>query len=96
MAEERLFKKKIFGGFDRGDVMDYINNLMSELEASRKENLRKDARITELERKLDEYETAEAVMQENRIIDSDNPEEILSQVDRILQNYLNKEEDSDG
>ena len=96
MAEEKLFKRKLFGGFDRNDVMDYINNLMSQLEVSRKENLRKDARITELERKLDEYESAESVMQENRIIDSDNPEEILSQVDRILQNYLNKEENSDG
>lgn len=96
MAEERLFKRKIFGGFDRNDVMDYVDKLMSQLEAARKENLRKDARISELERKLDEYEAAEVIMQENQIIDSDDPEEVLSQVDRILQNYLSKEESADG
>ncbi len=96
MAEERLFKRKIFGGFDRDDVIEYIDKLMAQLENSRKENLRKDARITELERKIDEYEAAEAIMQESVIVDSDDPEEVLSQVDRILQNYLSKEENGDG
>lgn len=96
MSEERLFKRKIFGGFDRDDVISYIDDLLFQLENSKKENLRKDARITELERKLDEYEAAQAVMQENHIIASDDPEEVLSQVDRILQNYLSKEEDENG
>lgn len=96
MAEERLFKRKLFGGFDRNDVMDYVNKLMQQLETCRKENQRKDARISELERKIDEYEAAEAIMLENGIVDSDDPEEVLSQVDRILQNYLSKEENEDG
>ena len=55
MIEERSFKRKAFGGFDREDVIEYIDELLAELQKCREENARKDARITELEGKLDEY-----------------------------------------
>lgn len=91
MSEERSFKRKAFGGFDREDVIEYIDELLSELQKCREENARKDARITELEEKLDEYEAA-AATQAEITADCNSPEDVLSQVDKILQNYLNKGE----
>ncbi|MBR3754502.1 MAG: DivIVA domain-containing protein [Clostridia bacterium] len=91
MIEERSFKRKAFGGFDREDVIEYIDELLAELQKCREENARKDARITELEERLDEYE-ATAVTQPEITADCSSPEDVLSQVDKILQSYLNKGE----
>ena len=90
MSEERLFKRKAFGGFDREDVIEYIDKILAELKSSREELERKDARIAELEKKIDEYETVAA--QPPVPVECDSPEEVLSQVDLILQNYLNRED----
>ena len=91
MSEERSFRRKAFGGFDREDVIEYIDALLVELQRCKEENARKDARITELEEKLDEYE-AIAATQAEITADCNSPEDVLSQVDKILQNYLNKGE----
>lgn len=96
MSEERLFKKTFVGGFNREDVMAYIDELLTELKKAREENERMASRISELERKLDEYEAqAAAVSAAKPSGDAevlDNPADVLSQVDRILQSYLSKEE----
>ena len=91
MSEERSFKRKAFGGFDREDVIEYIDELLAELQNCKNENARKDARISELERKLDEYE-ATAATQSEIMADCSSPEDVLSQVDKILQSYLSKGE----
>lgn len=91
MSEERSFKRKAFGGFDREEVIEYIDELLVELQRCKEENARKDARITELEEKLDEYE-AIAATQAEITADCNSPEGVLSQVDKILQNYLSKGE----
>lgn len=91
MSEERSFKRKAFGGFDREEVIEYIDELLVELQRCKEENARKDARITELEEKLDEYE-AIAATQVEITADCNSPEGVLSQVDKILQNYLSKGE----
>lgn len=91
MSEERPFKRKAFGGFDREDVIEYIDKLLVELKSSKEENARKDMRISELERKLDEYETT-AAAQPEAALDCSSPEDVLSQVDKILQSYLSKGE----
>ncbi len=91
MSEERSFKRKAFGGFDREDVIEYIDELLAELQKCREENARKDARITELEGKLDEYEAA-AATQAEITAECNSPQDVLSQVDKILQNYLSKGE----
>lgn len=92
MSEERPFKRKIFGGFDREDVIEYIDKLLAELKKSREESARKDSRIIELEHKLEAYETSAAVQPEISFAECNSPEDVLSQVDKILQNYLSKEE----
>ena len=58
MSEERSFRKSAFGGFNRKDVIQYIEQLMNQLEQERAENRRKDERILDLERKLEQYEAA--------------------------------------
>ncbi len=92
MSEERPFRRKAFGGFNREDVIEYIDKLLEELKAGKEENARKDARIAELEQKLDEYETAAASSTPAQVVQCDTPEDVLSQVDKILQSYLSKEE----
>ncbi len=92
MSEERSFKKSTFGGFDRKDVIEYIEQLMTQLEAERAENRRKDERILDLERKLRQYEEAHAAAEaECPEIVSDS-DDVLSQIDAILVKYLGKEE----
>ncbi len=89
MSEERLFKKKLVGGFDREDVIGYIDELLSEIKKMREESERKDLRITELEKRIDEFEAACAAAPEP--IELDKPEQVLSHVDKILQTYLGRE-----
>ncbi len=93
MAKEMVFKKNVFGGFNRDDVVLYINELLNELKLSNEENQRKDARITELENKLHEYETAAANTDLSlpADLDTDDPQQVLSHVDKILQCYLSKD-----
>jgi len=92
MSEERSFKKSAFGGFDRKDVIEYIEQLMIQLEAERAENRRKDERILDLERKLRQYEDACAAATAEYTEVSDESEDVLSQIDAILVKYLGKED----
>lgn len=91
MSEERAFRKKAFGGFDREDVIEYIDSLLGELKKSREESARKDARIAELERRLEEYEASASVESEVSFSECSSPEDVLAHVDRLLQNYLSRE-----
>lgn len=92
MSEERSFRKSAFGGFNRKDVIQYIEQLMNQLEQERAENRRKDERILDLERKLEQYEAAcAAATVENTEVYSET-DDILSQIDAILVKYLGKEE----
>lgn len=92
MGEERSFKKAALGGFNRKDVIDYIEELMTLIQALRTDNKRKDERIRDLERKLAVYEeacSASTVMPTDDEFDS---EEIFTEIDEILLKYLGKEE----
>ncbi len=92
MGEERSFKKSALGGFNRKDVMEYIEELMNMIQALRADNKRKDERISDLERKLAVYEeacSASTVMSTDDEIDS---EDIFNEIDEILLRYLGKEE----
>ena len=92
MSEERSFKKSAFGGIDRKDVIEYIEQLMTQLEQERAENRRKDERILDLERKLRQYEEASAAATaECTEVYSEN-DDVLSQIDAILVKYLGKED----
>ena len=93
MCEERLFKKSALGGFNRKDVIEYIEQLLKELEDARFQLKRRDDRITELERKLEQYEQACSTATIG--IDDDGSEETtdaVAQIDAILAKYLGKGE----
>lgn len=93
MGEERSFKKSALGGFNRKDVMSYIEELMNLIEMLRAENKRKDARIEELERKLDIYEEACSVSASDIPVGEDiDSKSVLAEIDEILLKYLGKEE----
>ena len=92
MGEERSFKKSALGGFNRKDVIAYIEELMNIIATLRTENKRKDERISELERKLAVYEEACSVssdIPEGEELDS---EDVFAEIDEILLRYLGKEE----
>ena len=90
MGEERPFKKSAFGGFNRKDVIEYIEQLLRELEDVYAQLKRRDERIDDLERKLEQYEQACAapVAQE----DSGETVDAVAQLDAILAKYLGKGE----
>jgi len=92
MSEERSFKKSAFGGFDRKDVIEYIEQLMTQLEQERAENRRKDERILDLERKLRQYEEASAAATAECTEVYSGTDDVLSQIDAILVKYLGKED----
>ncbi len=92
MGEERSFKKSALGGFNRKDVIAYIEELMTVVEALRAENKRKDERINELERKLAVYEEACSVSSDIPEGEELASEDVLAQIDEILLRYLGKEE----
>jgi cell division septum initiation protein DivIVA len=92
MGEERSFKKSALGGFNRKDVMAYIEELMNLIEMLRADNKRKDARIEELERKLDVYEEACSVSASDIQVGGElESENVLAEIDEILLKYLGKE-----
>lgn len=90
MGEERQFKKSALGGFNRKDVIEYIEQLMKELEDVRAQLKRRDERIDDLERKLEQYEqacaTAAAEDTSYETVDA------VAQLDAILAKYLGKGE----
>ncbi len=92
MGEERSFKKSALGGFNRKDVIAYIEELMTVVEALRAENKRKDERINELERKLVVYEEACSVSSDITEGEELASEDVLAEIDEILLRYLGKEE----
>jgi len=92
MGEERSFKKSALGGFNRKDVIAYIEELMNLIQKLRAENKRKDERISDLERKLAVYEeacSASSVISSDEELDS---EDVLAEIDEILLRYLGKED----
>ena len=91
MSEERSFKISAVGGFNRKDVIEYIEQLLSQLEEERAENRRKDERIEDLERKLEQYEQAfsETLDGADELTQTDD---MYAQIDAILTKYLGKEE----
>ena len=92
MSEERSFKKSALGGFNRKDVMAYIEELMKLIQTLRAENKRKDERINDLERKLAVYEEACPESSVWASDDEDDSENIFNEIDEILLRYLGKEE----
>ncbi len=90
MGEERQFKKSAIGGFNRKDVIEYIEQLMKELEEVRAQLKRRDERIDDLERKLEQYEQACATVTVQD--DSDEAVDAVAQIDAILAKYLGKGE----
>ncbi|MBQ8027026.1 MAG: DivIVA domain-containing protein [Clostridia bacterium] len=92
MGEERSFKKSALGGFNRKDVIEYIEQLMTQLEEERAESRRKDERIYDLERKLEQYEEACSAAAAECPDESGETDDVLAQIDAILLKYLGKEE----
>lgn len=92
MCEERLFKKSALGGFNRKDVIEYIEQLLKELEDARFQLKRRDDRITELERKLEQYEQACSTATIGIDDDSEEANDAVAQIDAILAKYLGKGE----
>ncbi len=92
MGEERPFKKSALGGFNRKDVIEYIEQLMSELEDAKSQLKRKEERISELERKLEQYEAAYAAVEAPVGDDADISDDAMAEIDAILVRYLGKEE----
>ena len=92
MSEERSFKKSALGGFNRKDVMAYIEELMKLIQTLRAENKRKDERINDLERKLAVYEEACSASSVMASEEEDDSENIFNEIDEILLTYLGKEE----
>ncbi len=90
MGEERQFKKSALGGFNRKDVIEYIEQLMKELEDVRAQLKRRDERIDDLERKLEQYEQACATTAAEDT--SDETVDAVAQLDAILAKYLGKGE----
>ncbi|MBQ3498354.1 MAG: DivIVA domain-containing protein [Clostridia bacterium] len=92
MGEERSFKKSALGGFNRKDVIAYIEELMNLIEMLRAENKRKDARIEDLERKLAVYEEACSVSSDISAGEELSSADVLAEIDEILIRYLGREE----
>lgn len=87
MGVERHFRASALGGFNRKDVIEYIEELLRQVEAERAELDNRDKKIAELEQKLREYEGSRK--SEPAIVDMDaDPDAVLSQVDMILKTYL--------
>jgi len=61
MANEKGFKSSVFGGFNKKDVAEYIEELARKVNEYKGENDRLTARCAELEAKLQEYEENAAV-----------------------------------
>ena len=92
MSEERPFKKSALGGFNRKDVIEYIEQLMLQLEDERAANRRKDERISDLERKLEQYESARSAAEAEYSVESSDFDDMYSQIDAILLKYFGEEE----
>ena len=91
---QRTLDHYINGGVDR----DFVNDLREQIDAviDIAEGKRLDAwsaeeTAKEYKKKLDEYETI-AATQSDITAECNSPEDVLSQVDKILQNYLSKGE----
>lgn len=87
MGVERHFRASAIGGFNRKDVIEYIEELLKQIETANAELDSRDKKIAELEQKLKEHETARQGVP--AIVDMNgDADEVLSQVDMILKAYL--------
>ena len=99
MSEDRAFRKAAVGGFHRKDVIDYIEQLLIEQYACRKELAEKDEQIAALRERVAELERTIADMKAERdalpavIPSEEDPDEVPKQVDRLLKSYLGAEAD---
>ena len=91
MDEERPFRKSALGGFNRKDVIEYIEELLRQHEADLSALRLKDSKIAELESRLAQAEK-EREASSSVIVESDDPDAVLARVDMILQSYLGKGE----
>ena len=87
MGEERQFKKSAVGGFNRKDVIEYIEQLLKELEEAKTQLKRRDDRIDELERRLEQYEQACSTVGVIDSVNSDEEDDAISRLDAILAKY---------
>ena len=59
---ERTFEKAVFGGYDMGDVDDFLEDAAVELESVQKENATLKAKMKVLVDKIEEYRASEDAM----------------------------------
>ena len=59
---ERTFEKAVFGGYDMGDVDDFLEDAAVELESVQKENATLKAKMKVLVEKVEEYRSTEEAM----------------------------------
>ena len=90
MSEEQSFRKAAVGGFHRKDVIDYIEQLLIEQAACRKELAEKDEQIAALKNRVAALE-AERETLPHVITGEEDPDEVLRKVDQLLKNYLGAE-----
>ena len=97
MSEDRSFRKAAFGGFNRKDVIDYIEQLLIEQAENRKALVEKDEQLAALKEQLAALNSKMADMEDERgsassvITDEDDPDTVLKKVDSLLKSYLGAE-----
>ncbi len=85
MANDIIFKTKAFGGFNKEEVMNYINNLLSEksetekrLSESNAKNAKLNAEILEYKKLADESLSVGAQLQETKVLNDELTDKINS------------------
>ena len=86
MSKEIIFKKNVFGGFDRRQVIEYISYLTSHCpdSASRKEILKLRKQIEELEGLINQRDAVISDLKSQKTSDSMNP--VIISLQEIVQN----------
>ena len=98
MTQEHKFKRALFGGFRRSDVIEYLEEIMSELESIKSLNEELAEKNEALKKSLEESRKYEASAEEPGYLDdysdltpddiNNEAQSMLSDLDALLQSYL--------
>ena len=93
MAEQAIFKSQAFGGFNKEEVLKYIDKMSAE---HSEEQEKSNAEITEITAKLEEKNTELSETKENLEELQKKYDEIMSAYEELRQHYLLLKEHSDN
>ena len=97
MSEDKSFRKAAVGGFNRKDVIDYIEQLLIEQAAEHRQLAEKDAQIAALKNRVAELENScaarvgEQKAAPELFTGEDDPDAVFKKVDSLLKSYLGTE-----